>query len=87
MGCTLHSPTSTENPDYTVMITQIGSPKKFPVAIDILHLDSYIPDSIGDVIPTEMSVSQEGSKHSENTLSDRLNRTPEQNMRIPPDDH
>jgi hypothetical protein len=24
----------------TVMITQIVSPKKFPVAVDILHLDS-----------------------------------------------
>ena len=83
----LHSPMSTEKLNYTVMITQIVSPKKFPLTIDILHLDSYIPDSFVDVILTEMSVSQEGSKHSAYTLSDRLNWTPEQNLRIPPDDH
>ena len=29
--------------------------KKFPVAVDILHLDSYIPGEEGEVISTEMS--------------------------------
>jgi len=64
----------------TVIITQIVSPKKFPVAVDILHLDSYIPGSHGEVISTEISVAAWGARLPARTLSVEASCDPDENL-------